>query len=177
MHPRPNRAAIGVAIATAGLLLVPLVAMQFTGEVAWTPTDFAVAGALLFSAGLAYKLIGTMGNGAYRAALGIAVAAALALVWVNLAVGLIGSEDNPANLMYLGVLAVAIIGAVIARLRAKGMARAMFATACALGLVAMIALLALGWLWRAPLQVLGVNAFFAALFLASAWLFRRSGSP
>ena len=37
------------------------------------------------------------GNSAYRAAVGVAIAAAFILVWMNLAVGIIGSEDNPAN--------------------------------------------------------------------------------
>lgn len=166
---------MGVAFVTACLLTVPLVAMQFTGEVDWDLADFVVAGALLFSAGLTYTLVaGRMGNAAYRAGVGVAVAAALLLVWANLAVGLIGAEDNPANLMYLGVLAVAVVGAVSARLRPQGMARAMFATAFALALVALTALIAFGYLWREPLEVLGVNGSFAALFLASAWLFRRA---
>ena len=46
------------------------------------------------------------GNSAYRAAVGVAVAAAFILVWMNLAVGIIGTEDNPAKLMYGGVLPV-----------------------------------------------------------------------
>jgi hypothetical protein len=163
---------IGVALVTACLLTVPLVAMHFTDEVNWDLADFVVAGVLLMSAGLAYTLVaGRMGNAAYRAGVGVAVAAALLLVWTNLAVGLIGSEDNPANLMYLGVLAVAIAGAASARLRPQGMARAMFATAFALALVALIAF---GYLSREPLEALGVNGFFAALFVASAWLFRRA---
>ena len=55
------------------------------------------------------------------------------LVWINLAVGIIGSEDNPANLMYGGVLAVGVAGAVAARFRPGGMARALAATALAQG--------------------------------------------
>jgi hypothetical protein len=43
--------------------------------------------------------------------------AAFILIWMNLAVGIIGSEDNPANLMYGGVLAVAIVGAFMVRFR------------------------------------------------------------
>jgi hypothetical protein len=50
---------------------------------------------------------------------------------MNLAVGVIGTEDDPANLMYVGVLAVGIIGAIIARFRPHGMARTLFATALA----------------------------------------------
>ena len=61
---------------------------------------------------------------------------------MNLAVGIIGTEDNPANLMYGGVLAVGIVGAIIARFQPHGMARALVATALAQALVAVIALIA-----------------------------------
>ena len=143
---------------------------------AWDLGDFALAGVLLVGAGLAYRLAaGKAANAAYRAAAGIAVAAGLMLVWMNLAVGLSGSEDNPANLMYLGVLAVGIIGALIARMRPQGMAGAMLAAALAQALVAAIALVAgLGYPSSGALEIVGVNGFFVALFAASAWLFRRA---
>ena len=60
-----NKALIRIALGTAFILLVPLVAMQFTDEVAWDLADFVVAGILLFGAGLAYELIATKaGNNA-----------------------------------------------------------------------------------------------------------------
>ena len=106
-----NKSIIRIALATAFILLLPLLAMQFTDEVVWDLADFAVAGVLLFGAGLTYELIARKaGHIAYRAAVGVAVAAALLLVWMNLAVGIMGNEGNPANLMYTGVLAVGIIG-------------------------------------------------------------------
>lgn len=121
-----------IAIVTACLLLVPLVAMQFNDEMVWTLSDFVFAGALLFGAGLTYELVANRsGNIAYRVAVGLAVATALILAWLNLAVGIIGSEDNPANVMYVGVLVVGAVGAIIARFRPQGMARALFATAAA----------------------------------------------
>jgi hypothetical protein len=96
----------------AFLLLLPLIAMQFTNEVNWDDTDFVVFGAMLFGACGVYELAARMTPSfAYRAAVGVAVMAAFILIWMNLAVGIIGSEDNPANLMYGGVLAVAITGA------------------------------------------------------------------
>jgi hypothetical protein len=170
------RSVIGAALATACVLMVPLAAMQLTDEVAWSPTDFVVAGALLFSAGLAYKLLaGRTGNAAYRAAVGLAVASALVLVWLNLAVGIIGSENNPANLMYGGVLAVGVIGAVFARFRPRGMARVLLAMALAQALVAAIALIGrLGSPGSGPLEILTLNGLFVALFAGSAYLFRRS---
>ncbi len=77
--------------------------------------------------------------------------------------------------MYFGVLAVEIIGAIVARLRPQGMARALFATAIAQALVAAIALVAkLGLPWSGPAEILLLNGFFIALFAGSAWLFRRA---
>ena len=160
----------------AFLLLLPLVAMQFTNEVTWGPGDFITFGAMLAVACGTYELAARMTrNKAYRCAVGVAVAAAFLLVWINLAVGIIGSEGNPANLMYGGVLAVGIIGAIIARFRPQGMARALAATALAQALVAVIALL-VGWEdpWNGPLEILALNGFFVALFAGSAWLFRRA---
>lgn len=176
----PNKAIIRIVLTTAFILLLPLLAMQFTDEVAWDLTDFVVAGALLLGTGFTYELVARKwDNIAYRAAVGVALAAALLLVWLNLAVGIIGNEGNPANLMYLGVLAVGFIGAAIARLEPRGMARALFATALAQVLVPVLALII--WkpsvtAWGAP-GVLGVfvlNAFFAMLFVGSALLFRRA---
>ena len=129
-----NKNIIRVALATAILLLVPLAAMQITDEVVWSLADFVTAGGLLFGTGLAYVLVaGRGGTVVYRAAVGVALGTALFLVWANLAVGIIGNEGNPVNLAYFGVLAVGFIGALIARLKPRGMARALFATAIAQG--------------------------------------------
>ena len=174
-----NKSIIRIALATAFILLLPLLAMQFTDEVVWDLADFAVAGVLLFGAGLTYELIARKaGHIAYRGAVGVAVAAALLLVWINLAVGIIGNEGNPANLMYIGVLAVGIIGALIARFQPHGMARALFATALAQMLVAVITLAARlgtsGPVW--PRNVLIATGFFATLWLGSALLFQRASA-
>jgi hypothetical protein len=114
-------------------------------------------------------------NTAYRSAIGVAVGAAVILVWLSLGVGIIGKDGDLANLMYFGVLAVGIIGAVIARFQPDGMARALFATALAQAVVAAIALIAgLGLPWSGPAEILLLNGFFIALFIGAAWLFRRS---
>jgi CHASE2 domain-containing sensor protein len=77
--------------------------------------------------------------------------------------------------MYFGVLAVGIIGAIIARFQPHGMARALFATAIAQASVAAIALIAgLGLPWSPPAEIILLNGFFIALFAGSAWLFRRA---
>jgi hypothetical protein len=161
----------------AVMLLLPLFAMQVTGEVDWDVADFAILAAMLGGVGGTYELAARKAaNTAYRAAVGIALVAVFILIWMNLAVGIIGGEDNPANVMYGGVLAVGIVGAIIVRFQPQGMARALVATALAQALVALIALIAgLGsaeanW----PGVIITVTGFFTALWLASAWLFRKA---
>lgn len=176
---RGNRWRIAGWGAAALMLLLPLFAMQFTDDVIWYETDFIVFGAMLVAAGSTFEIAARMtANNAYRAAVGIAVAAAFLLVWMNLAVGIIGSEDNPANLMYGGVLAVAIVGAVVARFRQHGMTRALVATALAQMVVAAIALMA--GEHRSPVssvtEILGLNGLFAAVWLMSAVLSRKASA-
>lgn len=159
------------------ILLVPLVAMRFSDEVNWTVFDFAIAAVLLIGVGVAFEfVVRNTGSTAYRIAFGLALAAALLLIWINGAVGIIGDETNKANLMYAGVLAVGFIGALIAGLRAQGMVIAMFSAAVAQVLVAVIALIGgmgtAGPIW--PLDILGVTGFFTALWVTSAFLFRRA---
>ncbi|MBD2748734.1 hypothetical protein IC232_18730 [Microvirga sp. BT688] len=162
---------------TALLLAFPLAAMRFTDEVNWDETDFIVFGAMLFGACGAYELAARMtGNTAYRAAVGVAFVAAFILIWMNLAVGIIGSENNPANLMYAGVLAVAVLGGLIVRFDPRRMAHVLVATALAQALVGVIALSAglgsTGENW--PRVIVVLTGFFSALWLLSAWLFRRA---
>ena len=171
------RPAGGIALVTAFILLLLLLVMQITDQMVWDLADFAFAGALLFGTGLTYQLVARKGgNIAYRFAVGAALAAAFILVWVNLAVGLIGSEDEPANLMYFGVLAVGIMGALIARFQPRGMARALFVTALAQALVVVIALIAGKHRDEvSPLfEILALNGFFIAMFVGSALLFRHA---
>ena len=143
----------------------------------WDVVDFAVFSALLVGIGATYALTARKtSNTAYRFAVGIALAAAFILVWVNGAVGIIGDEGNDANMMYIGVLAVGIVGAIIARFQPHGMARALFATALAQALVTVIVLIAglgsTGPIW--PRDILILTGFFAALWLISARLFRNA---
>ena len=117
------------------------------------------------------------GRSAYRTATGVALAAALLLVWLSLGVGIIGADGDPANLMYFGVLAVGIAGAALARLRPRGMARALLAMALAQALVAGIALIGrLGLPYSGPAELLLLNGFFIAMFGGSAWLFGRAAA-
>jgi hypothetical protein len=152
----------------AAALLLPLVAMRFTDEVRWDGSDFLAMGALLLAACGACELAMRASRDRWaRLAVAIAIATAFLTVWVNLAVGMIGSEDNPDNLWFGAVLGVAIVGASMARLRAGGMAAAMLGAALVQALVASVALVD-GGDARGAL----VSALFVAPWLLSAGLFR-----
>ena len=113
---------------------------------------------------------------AYRLGVAVAVAAAFLQVWINLAVGIVGSEDNPQNQGFYGVVVAAAACSFVARLQPDGMARAMLATA---GVQALLA----GAVATAPSTaldpmgaegVLILSGVFAAFWLVSAALFQRS---
>ena len=143
----------------------------------WEVLDFAVFGAMLAT----FVLIAWLArrrnrSSAYRFAVGVALAAAFILVWVNGAVGIIGDAGDDANLMFFGVLGVGVIGSVLARFHPRGMARAMLFTAIAQAAAAAVAVIAnlgaTGPAW--PGDVLLLTTFFVLLWLLSAWLFRKS---
>jgi hypothetical protein len=133
----------------------------------WGPMDFAILGVLVLSVGLLYEYASARGGTiVQRAAVGLALLAGLGLVWVNLAVGMMDVE--PGNLLYVLVLAVALIGASVSRFAPREASVWMFMTAGAHGLVVAIALVTgLGPTW-------GADVFFIGAWIASGLLFRRA---
>jgi len=144
----------------------------------WKPGVFVLGTVILMGgAGLTYELVAKkkLSNKTYRFAVGLTLAVVFVLVWMNVAVGGILGDD-PANMMYFGVLLVGLLGAIIARLEPKGMARALLATAFAIMLVPAIALvLGTPAFANGMVAVFGLHVFFAMLFAGSAWLFRCAG--
>jgi hypothetical protein len=175
---RANPWRIAAWACAGALLLVPLVAMQFTEEVRWDWFDFLFAGVLIGGVGLCFEFLARRSSHwGYRAGAGVALAAAFLLIWVNAAVGIIGSEGNPQNLMFGGVLALGLLGAFVVRFRPLGMARTMVVTALAqltAGTIAIVARMGVTdgpWPWH----ILVLTGFFAGMWLVSAWLFRKAG--
>lgn len=165
-----------VAVVTGLLLMVPLVAMQFTNDVVWSAGDFIVAGLLLFGIGVSY-VVATRNapNIIYRLAMGLGLGATLFFIWANLAVGLIGAGPNAGNLMYMAVVVVGMIGTFLSRLRPRGMELTMYAMALALAFLAAIALLT-GmdeYPGSSVYEILGVSGFFVMPFVLSGLLFRH----
>jgi hypothetical protein len=164
------------AAAIIVLLLVPMIAMQFNTGVNWGPLDFAVAAALLGGAAFSYELLASRRSAlSYRIGVGIAVLSSLFLVWANLAVGLIGDEGNPANLMYAAVLAVGFIGAIASGFRARGLAYTVFTMAIVQALIGAIAIIGgLGLPATTPLEIAGITGFFVFLFAVSGAIFLKA---
>jgi hypothetical protein len=91
------RPAVRIALATALILLLPLVAMQFTDGVDWGVADFVFAGALLGGTGLllrqlAARKAGNIAYGAVATAIGVA------------AIVLGEADDAPGLVLFGGLL-------------------------------------------------------------------------
>jgi len=139
----------------------------------WSAFDFVVMGVLLGLVGLAIELaFRASGSAAYRIAAGAAVLAGFFLVWINLAAGIIGDEDNPWNLMYFALILITLAGAVGAGFRPNGMARALFVAAGMQAVVSVVAVMVAGDAPPGPVGVAMLNLFFLMMFLGSAGLFR-----
>lgn len=152
------------------LLLAPLVAMQFSDEVDWDETDFIVAGVIFAIVGGFVELaVRASSNWFYRIGAFFAIFSGFIVVWVNLAVGMIGNEDNPVNLLFIVVVLGALAGAILARFRSEEMAHAMFVAGGAQALIAAIFGI-LGTDMRGGIFSLGL----AMLWILSGALFRAS---
>ena len=100
----------------------------------------------------------------------VALVAGFALGWSNMVH--VADSGHPENLAYYSVLAVGIVGALLARLRAQGLALTLFAMA---GTLAVIALLLPSGAPPDMARRMAIgHAVFVALFLASGLLFRRA---
>jgi hypothetical protein len=161
------------------LLALPFIAMQLQAPgVNWTLGDFIFAGVLFAIVGGLAELGVRMAPGRhYRSGFFLGLLGMFVVIWGNLAVGIVGSEDNSANNLFFLSLLVGIGGAAVVRLRARGMSIAMFATALALW--AAFAIAASGPTdepFGPHLREFVGISLFACLFVASGLLFRRAAA-
>ena len=159
------------------LLVVPFMAMRLQAPgVDWTAADFVVMGALLAAVCGAVELaMRFTASWPYRLGVATAAGGAFLISWVNLAVGIVGSERNPANLLFFAALAIGALAAILARFRPAGMAAAMLVTATA---VAVAFILAAAGTRAEPnvshLRELVGTAVITSPLLLSAWFFRKA---
>lgn len=87
-----NKRLTGIMITVTFLLLIPLIAMQFTEEVNWSLADFIVAGFLLYGTGMLCEFVlRKVTKIQYRIAICTVILLLLLLVWAELAVGIFGT--------------------------------------------------------------------------------------
>lgn len=169
--PEMSKTIFRVALFALGLLMVPLIASQVVDGWNWNPEAFVVVYALFFLTGMAYALIARrMGTWTYKWGVGLALAAGFVLGWFNMVH--VADSENPRNLVYYVVLVVGVVGAWLAKLKARGLARTLFVMAGTL------ALIALALPSGAPPELARNMAFhhagLVAVFLASGLLFYRA---
>jgi hypothetical protein len=158
------------------LILTPLVAMQFTNEVNWDETDFIVA-TVIFAivGGLIELAIRLSSNWYFRIGAMFAVLAGFMVIWANLAVGMIGNEDNPVNLWFGAVLFIAIVGSIASRFRDRILPWAMFGAGAV-----QVAIGTLAGIWGTDIRggrftiILSVAWFIASLLFWCAHKKRNS---
>lgn len=157
--------------AALALLALPAIAMQFTGEVDWTLSDFVFAAIIFGLVGLAIELTVKLARTKLKVlALLVAIFAAFFTVWSNLAVGILGNEDNPVNLGFFVLLLAGLITGLAVRFRARPMV--WIAASLAAGQFA-IGIYAATTADRSYVEW-GVLAFFAFIWSFSAMLFAKA---
>lgn len=162
------------ALVALGMLTVPLVASRVVEDWHWEARGFVLVYVLFFGAALAYGLIARrMGAWSYKLAVGLALVAGFVLGWGNMVH--MTELENPAYLVYFGLLVMGGVAAWVARLEAGGLARTLFAMAVVLAAMNGVQLL---FSPEAPVgaarnQAIG-RGVCALVFAASGLLFRRA---
>lgn len=151
-----------------GLWLLPIIAKQFTDEVQWSTFDHVFAFVALGVPGLIVEIVSRMTtNWFYRGGVVVALATAFVITWANLAVGIVGNEENPVNLIFFVVVAIAMLGSALAGFKAARLRWVFYFTAAAQALTALVAL-------QAEPFVLVFCGVTTALWLTAATLFGQA---
>lgn len=160
----------------AAIMLFPIGIQLVSGNFGWSAADFLFLAVILLTGCLVFDFAARKApNFSYLAGASAALAASFGLVVVNGAVGLVGSENEAHNLLFLVAILVATFGAIIARGRATGMARVMFLAAITHVAVSTALLIDAGGVSDGDplMEVIGLSVF-AAVWLASGLLFRNA---
>lgn len=168
-----GKTTLHVALGALAALMVPLAASRVVEGWHWPARAFVLVYVLFFSTGMVYAAIARkMHVWSYKAAVALALAAGFALAWSNMVH--VADSENPANLVYYCVLVLGAVGAWLARLEARGLARTLFAMAATLALIAVS--LPSGAPPYLARSMAIQHGLFVALFTASGLLFRHAGS-
>lgn len=111
----------------------------------------------------------------YRLALVLAVGTVLVLLYGIGALGIVGG-GSAYDLLYVAAAALGLVGALVARFRARGMAVALAVAAVATVAAGLVAIAAGQHRVEGASvpEILGLSAMFATGYGLAAWLFRRA---
>lgn len=159
------------ALVALGLLMVPLVASRIVEGWNWSPGAFVFVYLLFFATAFAYALIARrMGAWSYKLGVGVALVTGFGLAWSTMVH--VADSGHPMNFLYFSVLGVGLVGAVLSRLRARGLALTMFAMAATLALTALF--LSSGAPPELAWRMAFGNGMGTTLLLISGLLFRHA---
>ena len=135
--PGSIKTTLRVALVALAALMVPLVASRLVEGWNWSAGSFVFVYVLFFAVGMTYALIARkMGVWSYKVGVGVALFSGFALGWSTMVQ--VADSEHPENLAYHIVLAVGVIGVLVSRLRARGLAYTLFAMAATLTLIAVL---------------------------------------
>ena len=158
-------------VGAAAILMSALAANLLFQEWNWGAEDFVILAALLFGGCGCVEVVSRLNVGrTYLGGFGLLLLGMMLLAWINLAVGVIGSEDHPGNRMFHALPVIALLGALIFRFRPRGLAMTMTAVAAGHFAIAVIAYVT-GMAFIFPM-----TGAFIAVWMTSAWLFRKSAA-
>lgn len=166
-----GKTTLRVALGALAVWMVPLVASQFVEDWHWGVGGFVRAYVLFFLTGMVIALVARrMDVWSYKAAVGLALVAGFALGWSTMVQT--ADSGHPERLWYLSVLTVGVVGALLARLKARGLAVTLFAMAATLALIAVI--LPSGAPPDMAQRMAIGHGVYVVLFIASGLLFRQA---
>ncbi len=160
-----------VALGAFAVWMVPLVASRVTDGWHWNAGSFVFVYILFFALGMEYALIARkMGAWSYKAGVGLALVAGFTFGWSNMVQ--VADSGHPQNLAYHSVLVVGIIGACLARLKARGLALTLFAMAATVAL--MNVMLPSGFPPDLARNIAIGHGVYVLLFTTAGLLFRQA---
>lgn len=175
-----GKTVLRVALGSFALLMVPLVASRVVEGWHWGPGAFVFTYCLFFATGMMYSLIARRMNvRSYRAAVALVLTSGFVMGWATMVH--LSETENPVLLVYFGVLAIGAVGAALARLQARGLARTAFVMAAAMILALILTQTAPGQRPDGPFWNIAIaHGGMAAVFVTAGLLFRhasRSAPP
>lgn len=162
---------------TLGILVLPAIGELTVESWDWGMGGFLLMGTLLFVTFLMIELISRQSrNVFYKIAVALTTLTTLGIIYVNLAVGIIGDGNNTSACYFL-VVPVGFIGLAVSRLKPRGLSITAFLMAAVVLLVPTIA-----WLIGNPdihqetqvVKVFVLSGILAASYVVAGLLFRSA---